>query len=129
MGLKNHSILSTVQFDELRKFFDVSEENLPAKWRLIQHMRSDLNLDPNLPIKDLIYLYSRFEEIKDIFKLKSVTFAQLERILIEIETVKDMLGIVASTPLHLVLLQILNEDISSLGVGNNSILENIVKYL
>ncbi len=129
MAMQNPKIISTVQFDELRNYFKVSEAMLAVKWRLIKHMQADLGLNQkNLPIKELVYLYSRFEEIKEVFKLKSTTFTQLERILIEIETVKDMLDITPTTPLDQVILQIVHEEISSLGVGKNSILERLLQY-
>jgi hypothetical protein len=91
-------------------------------------MQSDLGLDPNLSTKELTNLFLRLEEIKTIFKLKSVTFMQLERILVEIETVKDMLDIPRNTPLEEVIAEISPYDIPNLGVGNNSNLERIMKY-
>ena len=129
MAMQNPNIMSTVQFDELKNYFNVPEAILAVKWRLIKHMQADLGLDHKLPIKELVCLYSRFEEIKEVFKLKSTTFTQLEKILIEIETVKDMLDITPTTPLDQVLLQIVHEEISSLGVGKSSILERLLRYI
>ena len=128
--MQNPNIISVVQFNELKNHLKCSEAMLAAKWRLIKHMQADLGLDrKNLPIKELVYLYSRLEEIKEVFKLQSATFTQLEKILIEIETVKDMLDIAPSTPLDQVLLQIVHEEISSLGVGKSSILERLLCYI
>ncbi len=91
-------------------------------------MQTDLGLDPNLSTKVLTDLFIRLEEIKDVFKLRSVTFLQLERIMVELETVKDMLDIPKNTPLEEVIAEISPFEIPNLGVGTNSNLERILRY-
>jgi hypothetical protein len=126
--MQNPSILSSVQLNELKDYFKTSDASLAVKWQLLKHMQSDLDLDPNLSIKELVQLFFRFENIKKVFKIKSATFMQLERILVEIETVKDMLNIAPTTPLEQVLRQLISEDITSLGVGKDSSLEHLLRY-
>ena len=91
-------------------------------------MQLDLDLDPNMSIKELAQLYYQYEDIIEVFKLKSYTFRQLEKILVELETVKDMLDISRDTPLQQIAFQLTSYDISALGVGKNSILEQIMTY-
>ncbi|MHA2054369.1 MAG: hypothetical protein ACW99F_12300 [Candidatus Hodarchaeales archaeon] len=132
MTTLNQKSLNSKQLEELRCYFKQHRNDpnhvLNTKWKVIKHMQSDLGLDPNLSTKELTNLFLRLEEIKTIFKLKSVTFMQLERILVEIETVKDMLDIPRNTPLEEVIAEISPYDIPNLGVGNNSNLERIMKY-
>lgn len=129
----NQKSLNSKQLKELRYYLNQHREDtnhvLNNKWKIIKHMQSDLGLDPDLPTKDLTDLFLRLEEIKTVFKLKSVTFLQLERILVELETVKDMLNIPKNTSLEDVIAEISPFDIPMLGVGYNSNLERILKYL
>ena len=128
MSIQNPRILDNVQLNELKGYFKTSDVSLAVKWKLIQHMQSDLGLDPNIPIKELVQLFFRFEKIKEVFKINSATFQQLEKILVELETVKDMLNIAATTPLEQVLRQLISEDITTLGVGKDSSLEYLLRY-
>ncbi len=137
MALQNSRILernsvSTAQLNELkihlRLMNSTCEDLLTRKWQHIQHMQIDLDLDPNMSIKELVQLYHKFEDLIEVFKLKSYTFRQLEKLLVEIETVKDMLDISRDTPFQQIVFQLTSYDIPSLGVGNNSILEKIMKY-
>lgn len=128
----NQNTPNSKQLEELRFYLNQHKEDtnhvLSTKWKVIKHMQADLGLDPDLSTKDLTDLFLRLEEIKNVFKLKSVTFMQLERILVELETVKDMLNIPRNTPLEEVITEISPYDIPMLGVGYNSNLERILKY-
>ena len=128
MSIQDPKIINSVQFKELKNYLKASDATLTIKWRLIKHMQADLGLDPKLSIKDLVQLFSRFEEIKKVFKIKSATFKQLEKILVEIKTVKDMLSIAPATPLEQVLHQMISEDVTTLGVGRDSSLERLLRY-
>ncbi|MHA1978450.1 MAG: hypothetical protein ACW98F_04855 [Candidatus Hodarchaeales archaeon] len=132
MALQNSNYVSTAQLNELkihlRLINSSCEDVVTTKWQHIQHMQIDLDLDPSMSIKELAQLYYKFEDMIDVFKLKSYTFRQLEKLLVELETVKDMLGIPRDTPLQQIVFQLTSYDISSLGVGNDSILEMIMKY-
>jgi hypothetical protein len=128
----NQNTPNSKQLEELRFYLNQHKEDtnhvLSTKWKVIKHMQADLGLDPDLSTKDLTDLFLSLEEIKNVFKLKSVTFMQLERILVELETVKDMLNIPRNTPLEEVIAEISPYDIPMLGVGYNSNLERILKY-
>jgi hypothetical protein len=128
MVVKNPKILDNAQLNELKHYFKASDNSLMVKWNLIKHMQSDLGLDPNIPIKELVKLFFRFEKIKEVFKIKSATFMQLERLLVELETVRDMLSIAPKTPLEQVLHQLISEDITTLGVGKDSSLGHLLRY-
>jgi hypothetical protein len=130
---QNSELVSTAQLNELKIHLRLSnsicDETLITKWQYIQKMQIDLDLDPNMSIKELAQLYYKFEDIIEVFKLNSYTFRKLEKLLVEIETVKDMLGISREVPLQQIVFQLTSYDIPSLGVGNNSILEQILKYI
>jgi hypothetical protein len=132
LALQDSNLASTAQLNELKIHLKLTnstcEEVLTTKWRHIQHMQIDLDLDPNLSIKELTELYYKFEDIIEVFKLNSYTFRQLEKLLVELETVRNMLDIPRDTPLQQCVFQLTSHDIPSLGVGNGSILEKIMKY-
>ncbi len=129
---QNSELISTAQMNELKIHLRLSnsicDDTLTAKWQHIQHMMIDLDLDPKMNIKELAQLYYKFEDLIEVFKLNSYTFRQLEKLLIEIETVRDMLDNSRDVPLQQLVFQLSSYDIPSLGVGNNSILEKLMKY-
>ena len=132
MAFENSKLVSTAQLNELKIHLrltnSICDDLLTTKWQHIQHMQIDLDLDPNMTIKELAQLYYKFEDMIEVFKLKSYTFRQLEKLLVELETVKGMLDISRNTPLQQVVFQLTSYDISSLGVGKDSILEMIMNY-
>ena len=132
MAFENSKLVSTAQLNELKIHLrltnSICDDLLTTKWQHIQHMQIDLDLDPNMTIKELAQLYYKFEDMIEVFKLQSYTFRQLEKLLVELETVKGMLDISRNTPLQQVVFQLTSYDISSLGVGKDSILEMIMKY-
>jgi hypothetical protein len=132
LALQNSNLVSTAQLNELKIHLKLinstCDDELTTKWQHIQHMQLDLDLDPNLSIKELAQLYYKFEDIIEVFKLKTYTFRQLEKLLVELETVKNMLDIPRDTPLQQIVFQLTSYDIPLLGVGNGSILEKIMKY-
>ena len=132
MAFENSKLVSTAQLNELKIHLrltnSICDDLLTTKWQHIQHMQIDLDLDPNMTIKELAQLYYKFEDMIEVFKLQSYTFRQLEKLLVELETVKGMLDISRNTPLQQVVFQLTSYDIPSLGVGKDSILEMIMKY-
>ncbi len=132
MALQNSKLVSTAQLNELkihlRLINSTCDNVLATKWQHIQQMQLDLDLDPSMSIKELAQLYYQFDDIIEVFKLESYTFRQLEKILVELETVRDMLDISRDTPLQQIAFQLTSYDISVLGVGKNSILEKIMTY-
>ena len=119
MAFENSKLVSTAQLNELKIHLrltnSICDDLLTTKWQHIQHMQIDLD-------------YYKFEDMIEVFKLKSYTFRQLEKLLVELETVKGMLDISRNTPLQQVVFQLTSYDISSLGVGKDSILEMIMNY-
>lgn len=97
-------------------------------WCSLKQMKSDLGLAPQIPIDDLVYIFKRFEEIRMVFSLKDPDYSQLNVLLVEITAVKGMLNLPDTTPLPEVLSQIKPEQLSTLGLGSDSLLEKMMLY-
>ena len=99
-----------------------------AVWCTLKQMKLILGLNHQIPIDDLVRIFKQFEDIRIVFNLKSNDYSQLNQLLIEITVVKDMLNIPNTTKLTEVLSQIKPEQLSSLGIGNDSLLEKMLLY-
>ncbi len=97
-------------------------------WCTLKQMKLILGINPQIPIDDLVRIFKQFEDIRIVFNLKSNDYSQLNQLLIEITVVKDMLNIPNTTKLTEVLSQIRHEQLSSLGIGNDSLLEKMMLY-
>ena len=107
------------------RLFDHAVNNL---WCSLKQMKSDLGLAPQTPIDDLIYIFKRFEEIRMVFNLKDPDYNQLNVLLVEITAVRGMLNLSESTPLPEVLSLIKPEQLPTLGLGSDSLLEKMMLY-
>ncbi|MHA2224125.1 MAG: hypothetical protein ACXAC8_02900 [Candidatus Hodarchaeales archaeon] len=97
-------------------------------WYTLKQMKISLGLDPQIPIDELVRIFKQFEEIRMVFNLKTHDYRQLNELLIEITVVKDMLNFSNITPLPEILSQIKPEQLSSLGIGKDSLLEKMMLY-
>jgi len=107
------------------RLFDYAVNEL---WHSLKQMKSDLILAPQTPIEDLVHIFKRFEEIRMVFSLKDPDYSQLNELLVEITAVKAMLNLPDSTPLPEVLSQIKPEQLPTLGLGNDSLLQKMMLY-
>jgi hypothetical protein len=97
-------------------------------WCTLKQMKLTLGLDPQIPIDELVRIFKQFVEIRMVFNLKPNDYSQLNELLIEITVVKDMLNLPDTTTLPEVLSQIKPEQLSSLGIGNDSLLEKMMLF-
>lgn len=107
------------------RLFDYAVNEL---WCSLKQMKSDLILPPQTPIEDLVHIFKRFEEIRMVFSLKDPDYCQLNELLVEITAVKAMLNLPDSTPLPEVLSQIKPEQLPTLGLRNDSLLQKMMLY-
>lgn len=132
-----NNLLSTElrKLEELRKLKIIlkSDDRLfdhavNVVWCTLKQMKLVLGINYQIPIDDLVRIFKQFEDIRIVFNLKSNDYSQLNQLLIEITVVKDMLNIPNTTKLTEVLSQIKPEQLSSLGIGNDSLLEKMLLY-
>ena len=128
--IKNPTISSS-QLNELKLHLklmqDASEQELSAKWNIIKHMQADLEL-PDLPVEELVEIFTNLEEVRAVFKLKSVTFNHLNDILTEINDVKKQMDIPDDTALVDVLPLISSDIIIETCGDSNSRLAKLLRF-
>ena len=128
--IKNPTINSS-QLSELKLHLklmnDASEHELTAKWVMIKHMQADLDL-PDLKVEDLVEIFTRLEEVRETFKLKSVTFNHLNDISEEVDDVKRALKIPMDLSLDEVIPMISSESVISSCGDSHSKLAKLLKY-
>ena len=131
MTTLNFKTISSSQLSELKLHLklmnDASEHELTAKWNIIKHMQADLDL-PDLAVEDLVEIFTRLEEVRETFKLKSVTFNNLNDILIEVDEVRQILNISRDLPLEEVVPMISSDVIASLCNDGDSKLVKLLRY-
>ncbi len=133
--------LNDILSNELRKLEELKKLRIILKlddflfdhavnklWCSLKQMKSDLGLAPQIPIDDLVHIFKRFEEIRMVFSLKDPDYSQLNVLLVEITAVKGMLNLPDTTPLPEVLSQIKPEELPTLGLGSDSLLEKMMLY-
>lgn len=117
--------------DELKEHLDLpnffSECELVSTWRIIRHMSSVLELPLNTPIKDLVGLYKKLKEIQKVFTLQNPNFLQLNVLYVEITTVREMLNLSETTSIAEVVDRVKQEVLPTLGIGEHSLLERVLK--
>ncbi|MFX0185705.1 MAG: hypothetical protein ACFE95_21680 [Candidatus Hodarchaeota archaeon] len=114
--LKNHLKLSK----------NPSKHDLMANWRSIHHMRAQLDIPTHVSFNEVVTLFFHFEEIRELFDLKTNNFHSLNTLYVEIATVKDMLNLPKEAPLTETVASVKPEILPSLGVGINSLLEKVL---
>ena len=131
MTILNFKTISSSELSELKLHLKLmnhtSEHELTAKWNIIKHMQAALEL-PDLAVEDLVDIFTRLEEVRKTFKLKSVTFNHLNDILIEVDEIKQLLNIPKELPLKDVIPMISSDVIISLCGDNNSKLAKLLRY-
>ena len=131
MTTLNFKNISSSQLSELKLHLklmnEASEHELTAKWNIIKHMQADLDL-PDLAVEELVEIFTRLEEVRETFKLKSVTFIHLNDILIEVDEVRQVLNISKDLPLGDVVPMISSDMIVSLFNDDNSKLAKLLRY-
>ncbi len=131
MTTLNFKTISSSQLSELKLHLklmnEASEHELTAKWNIIKHMQADLDL-PDLAVEDLVEIFTRLEEVRETFKLKSVTFNNLNDILIEVDKVRQILNISIDLPLEEVVPMISSDVIASLCNDGDSKLVKLLRY-
>ncbi|NHJ01585.1 MAG: hypothetical protein EAX86_05550 [Candidatus Heimdallarchaeota archaeon] len=105
---------------------ELTEHQLIAKWKILKHMQSELELPSDVSIFELLALFKKFEEIRNTFGLETINFKQLNEILINIVTVKDMLDFPSETSISEIVSNLIFRDIANLGLGENSLLEKLL---
>ncbi|MHA2248190.1 MAG: hypothetical protein ACXADY_24790 [Candidatus Hodarchaeales archaeon] len=135
MSLNNLISSELKKLEELRKLRIIlkSDDGLfdhavNEVWCTLKQMKLSLGLDPQIPIDELVRIFKQFVEIRMIFNLKAYDYSQLNELLIEITVVKDMLNLPDTATLPDVLSQIKPEQLSSLGIGNDSLLEKMMLF-
>ena len=131
MTTLNFKTISSSQLSELKLHLklmnEASEHELTAKWNIIKHMQADLDL-PDLAVEDLVAIFTRLEEVRETFKLKSVTFNHLNDILIEVDEIRQVLDVSKDLSLEDVIPMISSDMIISLGSDGNSKLAKLLQY-
>ncbi|MFW9902734.1 MAG: hypothetical protein ACFFFH_00260 [Candidatus Thorarchaeota archaeon] len=133
--------LNDILSNELRKLEEIKKLRIILKlddrlfdyavnelWHSLKQMKSDLILPTQTPIEDLVHIFKRFEEIRMVFSLKDPDYSQLNELLVEITAIKAILKLPDSTPLPEVLSQIKPEQLPTLGLGNDSLLQKMMLY-
>jgi len=119
-------------FKELKKLLNVnntvSEHEIIATCRILKHMQNQLDISSLTPIHELVSLYNKLKEIRAIFDLETNNFKQLNELLIEITTVREMANFAEDKPLADLLFALRGKSISSYGIGENSLLEKLLRY-
>lgn len=125
------------QLNTIRRYLetvskDVSENELIATLRLLQHLKLELNLPRHVDIKSLIGLYQTLEDIREIFDLKTSNYSQLNELYIELVTVRNMLDLPRDLSMKAVVNYIITfvdfQTLASLGIGHNSLLEKMLFF-
>ena len=120
------------EFKELKKLLNVndtvSEHEIIATCRILKHMQNQLEISSLTPNHELVSLYNKLKEIRAIFDLETNNFKQLNDLLIEITTVREMANFAEDKPLADLLFALRGKNISSYGIGKNSLLEKLLKY-
>lgn len=127
-----YKIKGIKEFNELKRLLNlknkVSEHELIATCRILKHMQIELGLSSQTPISDLVSLYHKLEDIRAVFNLHANNFAQLNELLIEITTVREMADFPENIPLPDLLFSLRGKSLSSFGLGTNSLLEKLLIY-
>jgi hypothetical protein len=120
------------EFNELKRLLNinnkVSEHELIATCRILRHLQKELGISPQTPIHEFVSLYHKLEDIRAVFDLQTSNFTQLNELLIEITTVREMADLPENIPLPDLLFSIRGKTLSSFGLGNNSLLEKLLRY-
>lgn len=120
-----------VDLQELKKQLNLPnstpEVEVEATWRMIRHMNSVLELPVDTPIKTLVELFEKLREIQQVFKLQNTNFIQLNVLHVELITVRDMLNLPETMSIVEVINQITPEILPTLGVGEDSFLEKVLR--
>lgn len=120
------------EFKELKKLLNVndtvSEHEIIATCRILKHMQNQLDISSLTPIHEIVSLYNKLKEIRAIFDLETNNFKQLNELLIEITTVREMANFAEDKPLADLLFALRGKNISSYGIGDNSLLEKLLRY-
>ncbi len=125
------------QLNTIRRYLEmesrkISDSELIATLRMLQHLKLELNLPRNIDMKTLIGLYQVLEDIREIFDMKTSNYNQLNEIYIELVTVRDMLDLPKDLSMKAVVNYIITfidfDTLASLGIGRNSLLEKILFF-
>ena len=131
MTTLNFKTISSSQLSELKLHLklmnEASEHELTAKWNIIKHMQADLGI-PDLPVEELVEIFTRLEEVRDTFKLKSVTFNHLNDILAEIVLVKKEINVPKDLALEEVIPMITSDKVISIWGDSNSKLAKLLRF-
>jgi hypothetical protein len=124
-------LTSQKDLDELKEHLDLpnffSECELVSTWRVIRHMSSVLELPLDTPIKDLVGLYKKLKDIQQVFTLQNPNFIQLNVLYVELTTVREMLNLPETSSIAEVVDRAKQEVLPTLGIGDNSLLEKVLK--
>ena len=119
-------------FNELKRLLNLngkaSEHDIIATCRILKHMQTELNLPPEISIKQLVSLYNKLTEIRAVFDLETNNFTQLNELFVEITTVREMADIPEDKPLPDLLFSLRTKNLSDFGLGKNSLLEKLLRY-
>jgi hypothetical protein len=120
------------ELDELTKHHDLpsfsSEYDLISTWLVIIHMSSVLELPLDTPIRDLVELYKKLNEILQVFSLQNPNFIQLNLLYVELTIVRDMLNLPNTSSIAEVVDRVKQEELPTLGIGENSFLERVLRF-
>ncbi|MFX0085736.1 MAG: hypothetical protein ACFFAU_08680 [Candidatus Hodarchaeota archaeon] len=127
-----YKVKSIKEFNELKRLLNldnqVSEHELIATCRILKHMQNELDLSTQTPIRELVSLYHKLEDIRAVFDLHTNNFTQLNELLIEITTVREMADIPEDKPLTDLLFLLRGKSLASFGLRENSLLEKLLRY-
>jgi hypothetical protein len=90
-------------------------------------MQADLDI-PDLPVEELVEIFTRLEEVRNTFKLKSVTFNHLNDILTELELVKKEINVPKDLALEEVIPMITSDKVISICDDSNSKLAKLLRF-
>jgi hypothetical protein len=123
---------SIKEFNKLKKLLNLndntSEHELIATCRILKHMQTELNISPQTPIRELVSLYNKLTEVRAVFDLETNNFNQLNELFIEIITVREMADIPEDQSLPETLIKLRSKKLSAYGIGENSLLEKLLRY-
>ncbi|MHA2306145.1 MAG: hypothetical protein ACXACU_12220 [Candidatus Hodarchaeales archaeon] len=123
---------SIKEFNKLKKMLNLngntSEHEFIATCRILKHMQTELNISPQTPIRELVSLYNKLTEVRAVFDLETNNFNQLNELFIEIITVREMADIPKDQSLPELLIKLRSKKLSAYGIGENSLLEKLLRY-
>ena len=119
------------EFFELKKHLRSTQElkgvDPLSLWRSLNRLRGELQIPRTTPIMEVLRLFRKIEEIREVFDLPAVSYNILNELYVEIATVRDMINLPEDTPLLELLKKVKPDQLPLLGIGKDSLFEKLLQ--